>query len=655
MKSILCLLVCLIPAYGQRTVAPSSEPVGRARGEDFINYNLVQSYELGVRFHSVGGDEGRYRSDVNYGNGVRLLASRFSMNSKEGRGRFVDELTISVQGLGNDPYQSASLRAQKNGWWRYDLLWRSNNYFNPALAIAGGEHLIDTTRRWQDHDLTILPQSRLKFFLGYSRNTQQGPALSTTNFPDVSGDTFSLLANIDRRQREFRIGNEFRVLGVKVHWIRSWERFEEAAPLRIDTPQAGTNPAGRTTLNAFSRTEPYRGDTPGWRVNVLKSGESIWGVNGRFSYSGGRRRFAFDEMAFGADRIGAPNNRQILVGGDAQRPVVAGNLTLSVFPSEKLTVTNQSNFYNTRMEGNASYREISNSLLSFQRVDFQFLGVRTISNTTDANYLINKHVQLHGGYQYAQRLFRSIEQQDFGAFADREETRQENRLHSGLAGVRLQPHAGVTLALDGEFGRQDHPFYPTADKNYHGLSARALYRAKSLTLGAVARSFYNFNSTGLASHSARTRTYSFDASWQAPRLLTLDAGYSRLHLDTASWLSFFASGSQMDGRSLWVSNLHAGHLAATLVLGPRLNVSLGYSRTQDTGGRVPGPRPGLSPFIAAQQFPMLFEAPLGRVSIKLHEKLRWNIGYQFYRYREDLLATQDYRAHTGFSSLLWTF
>lgn len=655
MKPTCLLIVCLLPCLAQRPVAPSEEQVGRARGEDFINYNLVQSYEFGYRFHSVGGNEEKYRSDVNYQNGLRLLSSRFSMNSKDGHGRFFDELTISVLGLGNDPYQSANVRAQKNRLWRYDMLWRSNDYYNPALAISDGQHRIDTTRQWQDHDLTIFPQSRFRFFLGYSRNSQQGPALSTTQLLDLLGDKFPLMADINRKQREFRLGNEFQFLGIKVNWMRTWEKFEESSPLRIEAPQPGSDPSIGATLDHFSRTEPYTGSTPGWRVNVIKTGETYWGLNGRFTYSGGRRGFAFDETASGSDRTGGVYGRQILVGGEARRPVTTGNLTLSIFPAERLTITNHSNFYNTRIDGDASYQEFFNSLQGFTRVDFQFLGVRNFSNTTDASYVFNKRVQAHGGYTYANREFRSVEQQTSGNFVDREEGSQQNSLNAGLAGIRLQPYVGLTLAFDGELGRQDRPFYPTADKNYHGLSARAQYRAKSLTLSAVARSFYNFNSTGLAAHSARNRTYSFDASWQAPRWVALDAGYSKLHSDTASWLSYFVSFNETPGRSLWVSNIHAGHLAATIVAGPRVIVTLGYSRTQDTGGHLPGPPPSPEVFIGAQQFPMFFESPFGRLSFKLLEKLRWNFGYQHYRYGEDTLPVLGYRAHTGFTSLLWTF
>ncbi|MCC6539552.1 MAG: hypothetical protein IT162_18520, partial [Bryobacterales bacterium] len=53
------------------------------------------------------------------------------------------------------------------------------------------------------------------------------------------------------------------------------------------------------------------------------------------------------------------------------------------------------------------------------------------------------------------------------------------------------------------------------------------------------------------------------------------------------------------------------------------------------------------------------QSPLVRFSVRLHDKIRWNFGYQHYNYSEDfaplLGALQNYRAHTGFTSLMWSF
>jgi hypothetical protein len=56
-----------------------------------------------------------------------------------------------------------------------------------------------------------------------------------------------------------------------------------------------------------------------------------------------------------------------------------------------------------------------------------------------------------------------------------------------------------------------------------------------------------------------------------------------------------------------------------------------------------------------QAFPLTYETPLARFSVQLHKKLRWNLGWQYYNYNEQFLALQDYTAHTGYTSLSWSF
>src|ERR1700759_4026903 len=140
MQRIYLLFALAGAACAQQVVAPTTDPVGPPRGEDVGNYNVMQSFETGYRFSLVGGDIGMYRSDVNYGNGIRLLGSSLSMNSKDGHGKWFDELFLNRGGLGNDPYQSVGLRVQKNGLYQYNMTWRLDDYFNPGLTVAAGQH-----------------------------------------------------------------------------------------------------------------------------------------------------------------------------------------------------------------------------------------------------------------------------------------------------------------------------------------------------------------------------------------------------------------------------------------------------------------------------------------------------------------------------------
>jgi len=662
--AVWCLLLAS-PLAAQTPVAPTDAPVGPRRGQDLGDYVITNSFELGWRFHEVNGSEAQYRSDVNYGNGIRLLGSRFTMNSRDGHGRLFDELVLTTLGLGNDPYETAMLRIAKNRWYRYDMLWRSVDYYNPAFPISFGQHLLDTNRKLQDHDLILLPQSKIKFFAGFSRVSQSGPGLTTVQQFDFRGDEFVLSSNIRRRQNEYRFGNEFQLFGIRVNWTRSWEEYEEDTRDVLPAPSAGNNPQDAVSLDSLSRPQPYRGSTPAWRVNLFREQGRWWALNGRFTNSAGRRNFTFDETALGTNRFGPGQNRQVIVGGDANRPVTTGNLTISLFPAEGLTITNHTLIHTTRIEGNADYTELFNANLQTSTVNFSYLGLRNFTNVTGVHWRLRPWIAIRGGYQYADRLIRSVESVAVEGFQSSLEVRQTNILQAGTAGVQLRPWKPFTLTLDGELGRTNKPFYPISDKDYHGLNGRAQYRTRSLTLGAQARANYNFNSVSLFSHSARNRTYSFDGGWNLSDRLAIEGSYSFLHTDTLTGLAYFAASQLITGdRSLYISNLHAGQIGLRGTLRQRVDWYVGYSRTQDTGdGRAildqasgqAAQATSQPAFLQAQTFPMTFESPQARLSIRLHERLRWNVGYQYYRYLDSWYPLQNYRAHTGYTSVLWSF
>jgi hypothetical protein len=649
----------------QQPVAPTTEPVGPARGDNTAEYNIVNSFETGYRFSLIDGNEGKYRSDVNYRNGLRLLGSNLTVNSRDGHGRFFDEIVLTTLGLGNDPYESALLRVQKNGLYRYDMQWRLNDYYNPALTVAQGEHLFNTSRHLQDHDLTLFPQSKFRFRFGYSRNSQSGPELNTTNVFDIRGDEFPLFTDVRRLDTEYRLGGDIEIAGIKLTWLRRWEDFKEDTPYSLTGSGAGNNPNDLTTLSTFQRTEPYHGTTPGWLANLHTERKS-WAANGRFTYSGGRRNFLFDETAIGTDRFGADRNRQIAVGGDARRPVTTGDLALSLFPADRVSIVNNTSVHSTRIDGNSVYDEFNNATAASSIVFFQFLGMRAITNSTDANFRATKWLAFRAGYQYSDRLIRSIEAYALPNSQANDAHQQTNLTHTGLFGIRLRPIQPLTISLDAEITRANRPFFPISERNYHALAGRIQYRKKNLLLAASYRENYNNNSIQITAYSSRARNYTADASWTVRSWMAFDASYSRLHLDTIGGLAFFAGSplAQPESReSLFFSNIHAGNLGVHFNLAKRADLYAGYSITRDVGdGRssaasgVTDPVSGV--LIPVQTFPLSFQSPLARVSIKLNSRLRWNAGWQYYRYREDFglfSLSQNYRANTGYTSLLWSF
>jgi hypothetical protein len=663
-------LLLFVPAlaWSQQTIAPTvDESVTTPRGENKGNYNVVQSWELGYRYATIGGDQGKYRSDVNFHDGVRLLSSYLTVNSRDGHGHWFDEIVLSTQGLGNDPYESATLRAQKNRIYRYDMVWRTNDYFNPGLTVANGEHLLDTTHRWQDHDLTLFPQSWFRVRTGYSRVSQDGPALTTEQNFDTRGDIFPIFRNVKREYNEYRVGGDVMLKGFRLSILRRWELFKEDTTDNGVEFLAGNVPAGDpSTLTNFQRSEPNHGYTSGWFGNL--HGDMKWvAINARFTYAGGRRNFILGENAIGIDRFGGAQNRQVLVSGNADRPTTTGDFSITLLPQTRLNIINNTSVSNLRIVGNNTFEQFDNATLSSNRLNFQFLGIRLITNSTDARYRFSKKLDVFAGYRYSTRLIRSTEEAGTPGFTPGQvSAEQSNHLQAGVAGLNWLPWKALRVHLEGEVGRTDNPLAPVSEKNYHAVRARVQYRTKTASLGGGYQENYNNNSVVISSYSSHARSYTADGTWNAKTWLALDASYSKLHLDTIGGLAFFtgATGATLSTNvpSIYISNIHAANFGARLPVTKHADIYLGYNITKDAGdGRgvlATQPTAVAQVFYNVQTFPLTYQTPLVRLSVKLNSKLRYNLGYQYYGYHEDfgvLALNQSYRAHTGYTSLLWSF
>jgi hypothetical protein len=652
---------CAAPfAAAQPPVSRTSPPVGNSGGETSGNYNVVNNVELGYRFHTVGGSENQYRSSVNYGNGVRLLGSSLAVNSVDGHGTLFDQIVLTTLGLGNDPYQFAQFRVERNAIYRYDLNWRENQYFNPGLLTSGGAsvHLTNTTFGMQDHNLTILPQSRFKFFFGYTGTAQLGPAYTTENIgiQRSSGQFSNEFNDVRRRWNEYRVGNEFSVAGIRVNWIRGWEDFKEDTAFTLaSTSVPGFAPNANLPQLGLRKADPSHGTSPYWRV-ALFTGRKMFDINSRFTYTSGRRDFVLDDTILTAAGPAITTTR-VFNSGNAQRPVATGNLNLGFHPSTKLSILNSTAVYNARTQGNSTFVQYSPGQSTL--VDYDYLGIRTVSNDTVVNYQASKMLGFFAGYHYSDRFIRSVE------IVNRTTVHAEQTdvLNSENFGLRLRPVQDLTIQLDAEIGRSDRPFSPIAPRNYNALNGRIGYRARNFQFTGTTNTDYNNNSVALSTFASKSRRYAADGSWTPRGWFTIDAGYSKMHLDTVGGIAYVVTGVLNKGdRSFYFSNIHTVYAGIRVAYKDRADLYLGLTRVEDTGdgratsagGAIGSARPV---FQVVQTFPLLYQSPMARVSLKVMNKLRWNAGYQYYGYRQEfnLNPNLSYQANTGYTSLSFAF
>ena len=235
-----------------------------------------------------------------------------------------------------------------------------------------------------------------------------------------------------------------------------------------------------------------------------------------------------------------------------------------------------------RIEGGADFLEVSRFTNRFLR--FESLGVRHITNATEASFRPVKQLSLYGAYRFSTRRVSTrdaIEFPDFGF--ENELVAVDNDVHAGAAGLRWLPAKGVRVSFDFEAGRADQPLTPVSEKRFHNERFRVQWRKKGFAAAAYFSNEINSNPAELVDYSSDGRSGGFQLSWADPDARwTLDGGYAWIHLDTAAGIfNLFEPGQA--ARTFYTSNLHTANFGARLALHQRATLYLGYSLAKDTG------------------------------------------------------------------------
>jgi hypothetical protein len=213
-------------ACGQASSGSTPPPPQTPSGDEGIEsggYKIHQSIEVGYRHNDTTGSEAMYNTLVNEQTGPRVLEQSLTMQSINHAGLLFDNLYVNSFGWGGEPNNALRLHADKNklfdfrtsfrrdqNFFDYDLLANPLNpsTSSPTIQVDSSPHSFYTVRRLTDIDLTMLPQSRVTFRLGYSRNNMSGPSFSSVH----EGTDALLSQNWNTTLDSYRFGADLKIL-----------------------------------------------------------------------------------------------------------------------------------------------------------------------------------------------------------------------------------------------------------------------------------------------------------------------------------------------------------------------------------------------------------------------------------------------------------
>jgi hypothetical protein len=274
-------------------------PMSRAQDDDnyevppmtFGGFNSQGSAEVGYRFTEVKGYAPMYQELVNLQSGPRLLDLNLFGEAREGVNPFADSYSLSLSGLGGDPFPTAQLTVSKKRLFDLRVNWRQA-YFNsnqndnvilPITTVAAGlstgltsNHDWETVRKFGSVDLTLHATNNLRFNFNYYHTTDDGPTF-TTSSPDFLGspsywgtyaraNPFYLYAPVHDDTNRFTGGLDYTFRTWTVHYSAGYQTFNANTNVNnVTSPELSINPTASSTLEpltSYASSQYRRMTTP---------------------------------------------------------------------------------------------------------------------------------------------------------------------------------------------------------------------------------------------------------------------------------------------------------------------------------------------------------------------------------------------------------
>ena len=689
----------------QKSDSSSATPADQ--GENAGDYTVISSIEFGYRGLSVDGDHNKYQSDLNYKAGPRLFDSSFLMKSREGKGDLFETLMVSSTGWGADPQGNVRLSAEQPEWYRFDATYRRFKYFRFLNTFANpnwvfnpttfnvppnpvtGEHGYDTRVNLGDFDLTLLPKNRhIRFNVGYSPERYSGPAF--TNY-HVGGNEFNLLGELRSRSNDYRLGADGKLGPLNFSFLQGFRRFRDDSFIDLGVTPGINRNTTVASLTSFDRNEPARGSVDYTRFSVQTLVANKLDISGRVIYSKAKQDFnsieSFSGLNWNTRISGFPptppnatpnvlNLGQYGLTGTSERPNWLGDLGITWWATDRFRLSNTFKIETFDINGAALFNDFF-SITRGTRTDtigFSNSNVDTTTeyhkyqNTIEGDYQFNAHNSVHFGYRYGHRRIReAISGFNLGSSSPTPLTPSDvtatNNTHALLAGFKARPLKEWTLYFDMERGTADNVFSRIGNYDYTNIRAKSRYQPSQrfgLNLAVITKD--NANPSEIAGVSledfgvnVKSRIFTSSIDWTANSRFSLSTGYNYHWINSKSIVEYFFNSVQHPlGNSLYIVRNNFFFVETVTRIAPRATLFAAYRINKDNGqgNRVADPTGFPGTLIAS--YPMSFQSPEARLAIKLHQRLDWNVGYQYYNYNESPIVgprPQNYHAHLPYTSL----
>jgi hypothetical protein len=376
------------------------------------------------------------------------------------------------------------------------------------------------------------------------------------------------------------------------------------------------------------------------------------------------------------------NLGQYKIFGNTKRPNTLFDLGATLLATQKFRLSNTFRVETFEINGTGLFsdffsitRGTRTDTVGFSNLDVaRITKYRKYQNTIEGDYQFNARYSMHLGYRYGTRhIEESFDGFNFGSNGSltppnartSEAFSEDNHTHALLAGFKARPAQNWTIYFDAEHGTADNVFTRIGNYNYTNIRAKSRYapnRKLSFHLALITKN--NANPSEIAGNSLekfgvdfKSRIFSSTLDWTPISRVSFSGGYNYNWVNSDAVIDFSylsSTNSAIRGHALYFMRNNFFYVDSTARLHPRVTLFTAYRINKDNGqgSRVQNPTGTLATLI--NSYPMSFQSPEARLAFRVHRRLDWNLGYQYYNYRESPLVSvrpQNYHSHQPYTSL----
>jgi len=234
------------------------------------------SATTGYRFTDVSGYRPNYQELFDLNSGFRLLDFSLFGKAKD-ENRFADDYSLTLSGLGGDPYASGQLTVRKNNLYDLRASFRQSYYYwnmNDLAALPTGldgltsKHNWATVRKMGSVNLLVHATKNLRFSFEYYRNTRDG-VTQTTRSLDYFGSSatwgsfaranpYLIIAPLSEATDRVTGGIDYTKNGWAFHYRLGYQSFTDSINgNNINSPERSINIDDPTTAKELAHGISY--------------------------------------------------------------------------------------------------------------------------------------------------------------------------------------------------------------------------------------------------------------------------------------------------------------------------------------------------------------------------------------------------------------